>query len=317
MMGTAPPTSARRLRRSELATPASSPRMVAKAVVSAADVVFLDLEDAVAPQQKVAARSAVVAALNELDWGSKTRACRVNGPATRWCYGDLVDVVAGAGANLDLVVVPKVRGPRDVWFVDTLLTQLEMDLGLDAGHIRLEVLIEEAAALACVEEIAGCCPRVEALVLGVGDLSASQGMRQIVDGPVAPLVYPGYPGDVWHYARTRMVIAARAHGLAAVDGPVPDFNDDAAYLATATQAAVLGASGKWCIHPNQIPLANRVFSPSASEIDTARRAIAAMQQAEREGRGAASLDGALIDAATFRIHEVVLEQARLAGLLQE
>lgn len=308
---------ATRLRRSELATPATSARMIEKAAASDADVVFLDLEDAVAPQEKVGARAAVVAALNELAWGDKTRACRINGPETWWCYGDLVEVVSTAGANLDLVVVPKARGPRDVWFVDTLLTQLEVEHGLEPGRIRLEVLIEEAAALACVEQIAACSPRVEALVLGVGDLSASQGMRQVTDGPVAPLLFPGYPGDIWHYARARMIIAARAAGIVAVDGPTPDFNDDATYVQLATQAATLGATGKWCIHPNQIALANRVFSPSAAEIDKAKRAIAAMRAAERDGRGAASLDGALIDAATIRIHEVVLEHARLAGLVED
>ena len=307
-----------RLRRSELATPATSARMVDKAVASEADVVFLDLEDAVAPQKKAGARSAVVAALNGLDWGNKTRACRINGPQTKWCYGDLVEIVQGAGANLDMVVVPKARGPRDVWFVDTLLEQLEMDHGLEVGRIRLEVLIEETAALACVEDIAGCSSRLEALALGVGDLSASQGMRQITNDVAAtPLVYPGYPGDIWHYARARIIVAARAHGIAAMDGPTVDFNDDVTYLDSATQAAALGASGKWCIHPNQIPLANRVFSPTSAEIGKARRAIAAMRQAEQQGLGAASLDGAIIDAATTRIHEVVLEQARHAGLVQE
>lgn len=307
-----------RLRRSELATPASSTRMIEKAVASEADVVFLDLEDAVAPQEKVGARGAVVAALSGLDWGRTTRACRINGPHTKWCYGDLVEIVPSAGANLDVVVVPKVRGPRDVWFVDTLLEQLEMDLGLEIGRIRLEVLIEETSALACVEEIAACSPRVEALVLGVGDLSASQGMRQITNGAVAaPLVYPSYPGDIWHYARARIIVAARAHGIAAMDGPTPDFNDDATFVESATQAATLGAIGKWCIHPDQIPLANSVFSPTAAEINNARRAIAAMRHAEQEGLGAASLDGALIDAATTRVHEAVLAQARLAGLVQE
>ncbi|HET6794630.1 MAG TPA: aldolase/citrate lyase family protein, partial [Acidimicrobiales bacterium] len=166
-----------RLRRSELSTPGTSDRMMAKAAASDADLVFLDLEDAVAPAAKEGARAPVVAALNGLDWGAKTRAVRINGTHTPWCHDDLVEVVTGAGAVLDVVIVPKVKAPRDVWFVDTLLGQLEAKLGLEPGRIGIEILIEETEALARVEEIAGCCPRLEALILGVGDLSASQGIR--------------------------------------------------------------------------------------------------------------------------------------------
>src|SRR5207253_7891961 len=187
-----------RLRRSELATPGSSRKMIEKAAASGADLVFLDLEDAVAPAQKEAARDHVVRALRELDWGKKLRAVRVNAADTRWAHDDVIALVEGAGANLDLLILPKVKAPRDVWFFDTLLEQLELKLGL-GKRIGLEALIEEAAALARVEEIAASSPRLEALILGFGDLSASQGVRL----PLAS----GYPGDLWHYARARVVVA--------------------------------------------------------------------------------------------------------------
>jgi len=195
--------------------------MMEKAAASAADLVFLDLEDAVAPNAKVASRAAIVGALNRLDWGSKTRALRINATDTVWCHDDLIEVVTGAGAALDVVIVPKVKAPRDVWFVDTLLTQLEAKLGLVVGRIGLELLIEETEALARVEEIAGCSPRIEALILGVGDLSASQGIRSGHVGAASA----HYPGDMWHYARTRMIVAARANGLDAIDGPNADYRD--------------------------------------------------------------------------------------------
>ena len=294
-----------RLRRSELATPGTSPRMMAKAAQSGADLVFLDLEDAVAPAQKEGARREVVAALTGLDWGGRTRACRINGVHTAWCHDDLIEVVSGAGPCLDVVIVPKVKAPRDVWFVDDLLGQLEHKLGLAEGRIGLEVLIEETEALACVEAIAAASPRLEALILGVGDLSASQGIRV---GQVA------YPGDMWHYARNRMIVAARANGLDPVDGPYANFHDPDGYRREATWAATLGAVGKWCIHPAQIAVANDVFAPTPAEIDQARKVVDAVRAAEEEGLGAATLDGMMIDAATARIFAAVLRRAALCGL---
>ncbi|HSB88101.1 MAG TPA: CoA ester lyase [Ilumatobacteraceae bacterium] len=294
-----------RLRRSELSTPGSSDKMMEKAAASAADLVFLDLEDAVAPSAKVGARAAIAAALNRLDWGTKTKAVRINGPDTVWCHDDLIDVVSGAGAVIDVVIVPKVKSPRDVWFVDTLLTQLEMKLALGVGRIGLEVLIEETEALARVEEIAACSSRLEALILGVGDLSASQGIRSAHVGATVG----GYPGDMWHYARTRMIVAARANGLDAIDGPNADYRDLDGYRTEATWAATLGAVGKWAIHPSQIAVANEVFSPTAAEIEEATRIIAAVHDAEAAGSGAASVDGRMIDAATARIFQTVLDRA--------
>ncbi len=306
-----------RLRRSELSTPGTSPKMMARAAESAADLVFLDLEDAVAPAEKPGARRQVVDALTGLDWGDKTRACRINGTATPWCHDDLIEVVTGAGSCLDVVIVPKVKAPRDVWFVDDLLTQLEGKLGLAVGAIGIEVLIEETEALAGVEAIAASSPRLEALILGVGDLSASQGIRARHIGAVGGgggAAQP-YPGDLWHYARNRMIVAARANGLDPIDGPYADFADDDGYRREAAWAATLGAVGKWCIHPNQIRPANEVFAPTPAEIDEARRVVAAVRAAEDAGQGAARLGGVMVDAATARVFDGVLHRARLCGLL--
>ena len=193
--------------------------------------------------------------------GIEDGAVRINGPDTRWCHDDLIEVVTGAGAAIDIVIVPKVKAPRDVWFIDTLLSQLEDKLGLEGGRIGLEVLIEEAEALARVEEIAGCCARLEALTLGFGDLSASQGIRTGHVGEAAA----HYPGDMWHYARNRVIVAARANGLDAIDGPNANYRDLEGYQTDATWASTLGAIGKWAIHPSQIAIANEVFSPPSAK----------------------------------------------------
>jgi citrate lyase subunit beta/citryl-CoA lyase len=293
-----------RLRRSELSTPGSSWKMIEKAAASDADLVFLDLEDAVAPQQKVAARETVVRGLRELDWGRKVRAVRVNGAHTEWAFGDVIAVVEGAGEKLDVLILPKVKAPRDVWFFDTLLDQLEKKLGL-RRRIGLEALVEESEALARIEEIAACSPRLEALILGFGDLSASQGVRFSLLGQV--------PGDPWHFARARLVTACRAAGIDAVDGPFANFRDPDGYRREATWAAALGFVGKWAIHPSQIELANDVYAPTADEIAIARRMVDAVRAAEEGGEGAAGVGGILVDAATARIYEAVLERAKLAG----
>ena len=290
-----------RLRRSELSTPGSSPKMMAKAAESAADLVFLDLEDAVAPTEKVGARANVVEALTSLDWGRKTRAVRINGVDTIWGVEDLIDVVTGAGHALDVVIVPKVKRPRDVWFVDTLLSYYETKLGLPVGGIGLELLIEESEALSRVERIAGCCPRIEALILGVGDLSASQGMRLDQIGATG-----NYPGDLWHYARNRVFSAARANGLVPIDGPYADYRDDAGYRREAGFGAVLGAVGKWAIHPAQVPLANEIYSPTETELARAGEIVEAFEAATAAGSGAAASGGVMIDAASVRICQTVL-----------
>lgn len=295
-----------RLRRSELSTPGTSEKMMTKAAASTADLVFLDLEDSVAPVEKPAARPLVADALNGLDWGRKTRAVRINGVHTEWAHDDVISIVTAAGANLDVIIIPKVKAPRDVWFVESLLEQLETKLRLP-HPIGIEVLIEEAEALARVEEIAACSPRLEALILGVGDLSASLGMRL---GHIGSEV-ERYPGDMWHYARNRMIVAARANKLDPIDGPYANFRNAEGYLREAAWAATLGCAGKWAIHPSQIDLANEVFAPTAEEVEQARLVIDAVRAAEAEGAGAASLGGMMIDAATARIFQGVLERAAL------
>ena len=302
-----------RLRRSELSTPGSSEKMIKKAAQSSADLVFLDLEDAVAPSEKVGSRANIVAGLNHEDWGSKTRAYRINGVHTQWCHGDVIDVVSEAGRNVDVIIVPKVKSPRDVWFVDDLLTQVEIANDLEVGRIGLELLIEETEALSCVEEIAACSDRLEALILGVGDLSASQGIRAGHIGGGEGGTF-SYPGDMWHYARNRMIVAARANGIDAIDGPYGGIKDPEGYRVQAAQSATLGAVGKWAIHPSQIDIANEVYAPTQKEIDNARAVVKAVHDAEAAGNGAANLNGVMIDAATARIFETVLEQARLCGL---
>ena len=300
-----------RLRRSELSVPGSNPKMIEKALASPADLVFLDLEDAVAPALKESSRANVIAALRSPQWGRKLRAIRVNAADTRWAHDDVIDVVTAAGEFLDVIILPKVKAPRDLWFFDTLLTQLEIKLKLKR-KIAVEALIEETAALAHVEEIAECCPRLEAIILGFGDLSASQGVRAAL---AEENEANRYPGDPWHYARARLIVAARAAGIDAIDGPFANFRDPATYRREALWAATLGAVGKWAIHPSQIEIANEVFAPTPKEIDLARRMCDAYTASEQAGAGAAAADGVLIDAATLRIHEAVLERARLAGRL--
>jgi citrate lyase subunit beta/citryl-CoA lyase len=289
--------------------------MIAKAAGSDADLVFLDLEDAVAPSRKAVARDNVVKGLNDLDWGRSIRAYRINGVHTQWCFDDLSQVVTEAGGNLDVIIVPKIKSARHVWFVDDLLTQLERRSGLEIGKIGLELLIEETEALASVEEIAAASDRLEALILGVGDLSASQGIRARHIGVTNEQgEATSYPGDIWHYARNRTTVAARANGLDSVDGPYGNFRNESGYKREAAWAATLGAVGKWCIHPNQVALANEVFSPTAEEIEHARSAVDAVREAEEQGQGAASIDGVMIDAATARVFENVLTRAALCGL---
>jgi len=299
-----------RLRRSELAVPASNPRMVKKSAGSSADLVFLDLEDAVAPDRKEDARQIAVDALNELDWGHKVRSVRVNDHTTRWAVHDVIHIVEGAGRNLDVLILPKVKQPRDVWFFETMLDVLEQDLGLE-HKIGLEVLIEEAEGLANVEEIAVSSPRLESLILGFGDLSASMGMRF---GHELDRSYR-YPGDLWSAHRVRLIAACRAAGIDAIDGPFGDFRNDDAYRKQATWAASLGAVGKWCIHPNQIPLANDVFAPSPGEIARAQKMVDLYNDSLAAGAGAGGKGGQLVDAATLRMYQPVLDRARATGRL--
>ena len=295
-----------RARRSELATPASSEKMCERSAGSGADLVFLDLEDACAPLAKEGARATAVAALTELDWGRTLRAVRVNGIETPWCHGDIIEVVTGARDALDVLIVPKARSARDVWWVDVLLTQLETKLRLQRP-IALEVLIEESEGLANAVEIARSSPRLEAIIFGAGDLSASQRAR--VDGNFEPV--SEYPGDFWHFARCQVVMAARAAGIDAIDAPYPAYKDPDGYRRSAVHASLLGFDGKWAIHPGQIPIANEVFSPTAEEIEAAKASMETYRRSEADGVGAMGQDGRLVDAAHMRLAENTLYKATL------
>ena len=296
----------RRLHRSELAVPGSRPELFEKAAASRADYVFLDLEDAVAPDEKEAARRNVVEALGDVDWrgSSKTISVRVNGLDTHYMYRDLIDVVEQAGAHLDTVLVPKVGVPGDIYAVDALLTQLEQAMGL-SHRIGVEALVETALGMANVEAVAASSPRLEALHFGVADYAASCRARTITIGGLNP----DYPGDQWHSALSRMLVACRANGLRAIDGPFGDFGDREGFIAGARRAAALGYDGKWAIHPSQIDLANDVFTPPEAEVDQARRVLQALEEAAAAGRGAAQLDGRMIDAASARMARNVVETA--------
>jgi malyl-CoA/(S)-citramalyl-CoA lyase len=307
-----------RLHRSELAVPGSNPSMFEKAARCAADIVFLDLEDAVAPDDKEQARRNIIQALNEVDWGSRTMMIRINGLDTHYMYRDVVDVVE-ACPRLDMILIPKVGVPQDVYAVDVLVTQIEAAKRRDK-RIGFEVLIETALGMANVEAIAQASRRLEAMSFGVADYAASTRARTTVIGGVhrdsGVLTDRDEQGnrqyfwtDPWHAAQTRMMVACRAYGLRPIDGPFGDFGDPDGYVAAANRAAVLGYEGKWAIHPSQIEPANRVFTPSPAEVAKARRIMEAMAQAAREGKGAVSLDGRLIDIASIRMAEALLAKA--------
>jgi len=309
-----------RLNRSELAVPGSNPKLFAKAAQSAADVVFLDLEDAVAPDDKPQARKNIIKALNDVDWGDKTLSVRINGLDTHYMYRDVVDVIEQGGDRLDLIMIPKVGTAADVYALDMLVTQVEDAVG-NKKRLGFELIIETALGMANIDEIAAASPRNESLHFGVADYAASTKARTTSIGGPNPLygvltdaeqgqARDYHWGDMWHYAIARVVVAARASGLRPIDGPFGDFSDPEGFRAQANRAAVLGCEGKWAIHPSQIDLANEVNSPSKAEVDKAKRIIQAMKQAQKEGKGAVSLDGRLIDIASIKQAEVMVRKAR-------
>jgi malyl-CoA/(S)-citramalyl-CoA lyase len=311
---TPPPMTRTRLHRSELAVPGSNRRMLEKAPGLGADVVMLDLEDAVAPDDKERAREQVIAALRDHDWSACSVSLRINGLDTHWCYRDIVDVVEQAGDRVDTVLIPKVSCAGDVHLVATLLAQIEAARGLPHA-IGISVLIETAAGMHRVDEIAAACPeRMEAMVFGVADYAASLQSHTTSIGGSTPAYSvrtddgAAHWGDQWHYPLARIAVACRAHGLRPIDGPYGDFGDPEGYRVAARRAAVLGYEGKWAIHPSQVPLANEVFTPDAAAAEKTRRIVAAMAEAAREGRGAVSLDGRLIDAASLRMAETLLHK---------
>ena len=303
-----------RARRSCLAVPGSSPRFLAKATGLAADEVFLDLEDAVAPDAKEEARRNVVDALRSGDWSGKVRAVRINGVTTRWAYRDVIQVAEQAGQHLDVIVLPKVSGPPDVTWLDLLLSQVEQEMGYPAGQIGIEAQIEDARGLAAVDAIAAASPRLEALVFGPADFMASVGMRSLEIGSQPP----GYAGgDAFHYPLLRMLVAARAHGLQAIDGPYAAIHDTDGLARAASSVAALGFDGKWVLHPGQIEIVNAAFSPGQAEYDQAELILEAYQHYTTvEKRGAAMLNGEMIDAASRKLAQVAAARGRAAGLVR-
>jgi len=313
-----------RLNRSELAVPGSRVELFEKAAKSAVDVIFLDLEDAVAPDAKPQARKNIIQALNDINWNGKTVSMRINGLDTHYAYRDLVEVLEAAPDKLDLIMIPKVGTASDVYAVDMLITQIETATNAKK-RIGLEMIIESALGMANIDAIAGASKRNESLHFGVADYAASIKAKTVdIGGP-----HPDYGvltakdeagkrdyfwADPWHYAISRMVVAARSNGLRAVDGPFGDFSDADGFRAQANRALVLGCEGKWAIHPSQVGLANEVFGLKEEEVKKARRIIDAMAQAQKEGKGAVALDGKLIDNASIKQAQVLVQMAERAGI---
>jgi malyl-CoA/(S)-citramalyl-CoA lyase len=309
-----------RLNRSELAVPGSQPQLFEKAAASQADIVFLDLEDAVAPDDKAQARKNIILAIGDLDWGSKTLSVRINGLDTHYMYRDVVDLLEQADDRLDLIMIPKVGTASDVYALDMLCTQIETAKDRKK-RIGFELIIETALGMQNVNEIAAASRRNESLHFGVADYAASTRARTTsIGGANADYAVltellddqsrETHWGDMWHYAIARVVVTARANGLRPVDGPFGNFSDPDAFRAAARRAAVLGCEGKWAIHPSQIALANEVMSPSEQEVTRAQRILVAMSEAEKQGRGAVSLDGRLIDYASIRQAQVLVDKAK-------
>ena len=292
-----------RLQRSELAVPGSSPEMFEKALNSKADYIFLDLEDAVSPMDKVTARQNVIKALKDINWREKgkTISVRINSPDTHYMYRDLVDIIEQVGERLDTILLPKAGTASDVYMIDCLLTQIETNKKFK-NKIGIECLIETALGMSNIKEIAKSSERLEALHFGVADYAASLRARTVVIGGLNP----DYPGDQWHHGLSQLVMTCRAYGLRAIDGPFGDFNDPDAYIDAAKRGAAIGIEGKWAIHPSQIELANKVFSPPSSEVTKAKRILEELDKAAKAGKGAAQLDGRMIDAASARMAENIV-----------
>ena len=292
-----------RLQRSELAVPGSSPQMFDKALHSKADYIFLDLEDAVSPNDKITARKNVIKALNEINWKEKgkTISVRINSLDTHYMYSDLVEIVEQAGENIDTILIPKAGTKSDVYMVDCMLTQIETNKKIKK-KIGIECLIETALGMSNIKQIAKSSERLEALHFGVADYAASLKARTTVIGGLNS----DYPGDQWHHGLSELVMTCRAYGLRAIDGPFGDFNDPDSYVAAAKRGAAIGIEGKWAIHPSQVELANKVFSPLETEVNRAKRILEELKKAANEGKGAAQLDGRMIDAASARMAENIV-----------
>ena len=309
------PTAPARPNRCQLFGPGSNTKLFAKMAASAADVINLDLEDSVAPSDKDFARQNVIEAINTLDWGTKTLSVRLNSLDTPYWYRDVVDLLEQAGDRLDQIMIPKVGCAADVYAVDALVTAIEAAKGR-TKRIAFEVIIESAAGLTHVEEIAASSPRLQAMSLGAADFAASMGMQTTGIGGTQDNYYmlqgeQKHWSDPWHWAQAAIVAACRTHGILPVDGPFGDFSDDEGFRAQARRSATLGMVGKWAIHPKQIGLANEVFTPSAEAVADAREILAAMQTATENGEGATVYKGRLVDIASIKQAEVIVRQSKM------
>ena len=309
------PTAPARPNRCQLFGPGSNTKLFAKMAASAADVINLDLEDSVAPSDKDFARQNVIEAINTLDWGTKTLSVRLNSLDTPYWYRDVVDLLEQAGDRLDQIMIPKVGCAADVYAVDALVTAIEAAKGR-TKRIAFEVIIESAAGLTHVEEIAASSPRLQAMSLGAADFAASMGMQTTGIGGTQDNYYmlqgeQKHWSDPWHWAQAAIVAACRTHGILPVDGPFGDFSDDEGFRAQARRSATLGMVGKWAIHPKQIGLANEVFTPSAEAVAEAREILAAMQTATENGEGATVYKGLLVDIASIKQAEVIVRQSKM------
>jgi citrate lyase subunit beta/citryl-CoA lyase len=298
-----------RLRRSCLAVPGSNEKMMLRAAERGADQIFLDLEDAVAPHEKKVARSKVVEALNTHDYGDTVVTVRVNDATTPYMYGDIIELVQGAGGRFDCLMVPKVTDAGQLWFTEHLMNQLEADLELDSRH-GWEVQIETGTGAVNMTEIVRVSDRIECLIFGPGDYAADMGVPQLDVG----MLEPGYPGYQWAYIVSRMVNTARSVGIDAIDGPYSDYRDADGFREMATRARLSGMDGKWCIHPSQIELANEVFTPTKEQFDYACGLLAAYGAAVEEGRGAATYEGKMIDEASRKMAEKLVARGHAAGM---
>lgn len=311
-----------RLNRSELAVPATSTALFAKAAAGAADVVFLDLEDAVTPSRKTEARRNAIAAVNDIDWRNKLLSVRINGLDTPYMYRDVIDVLEQAGDRLDFIMIPKAGNANDIYALDMLVTQIETAKSR-RKRVGFEVIIETAQGMSAVNEIAAASPRIESLHFGVGDYSLSLKANGTQIGGANPAysvltdaslagVRERHWNDMWHHATSRVLVAARANGLRAIDGPFANYGDGEAYAALAHSAAAMGFDGKWAIHPSQIQHANEAFTPSPAEVEKATAILARMDAADAEGRAAVGRDGTLLDIASIKQARVVLQRAGLS-----
>ena len=311
------PAAPARPNRCQLFGPGSRPAIFEKMAQSAADVINLDLEDSVAPDDKPEARRNIIAAIGDIDWGAKYLSVRINGLDTPYWYRDVVDLLEQAGDRLDQIMIPKVGCAADIYAVDALVTAIEAATGR-SKPISFEVIIESAAGIAHVEEIAAASPRLQAMSLGAADFAASMGMQTTGIGGTQENYYMLNDGvrhwsDPWHWAQAAIVAACRTHGVLPVDGPFGDFSDDEGFRAQARRCATLGMVGKWAIHPRQVALANEVFTPSQAQVAEAREILAAMEKAKAEGAGATVYKGRLVDIASIKQAEVIVRQAEMIG----